>query len=272
MNWRQFLGLATAGVMCSVGPAQAVPVTSSTSSLVTFRDCVAGVTVCDDITAAQNFYAGLPGDTSTQNNQTDGVRAVDSSAELTSAGGALLQAAVNSAPSTREGANLQSLQRYTYNGAVARTLTFFGHMAYDQTVPAENADFPFAMGTATQAYGYIEAFVIDDANFDAGVTAQDNYWALFGSWGFAPGYVSLGFDEFTGPQVSGAGTHDLAVSFSVNPGQSVWLFSFFQAVAANDAEVEGSLRTAIPEPGTLALAALSLAGLAVTGRRRRQTA
>jgi hypothetical protein len=263
-------------------PAHATLVSSSTSAYVTFRDCTtAGVTVCDGISSiTSSTLGGLPGDTSATATQSGASpRAVSGSAQILADGAARLDGSATSLPAnsstgaapTRDSSNSYSLQHYTYTGMNAATLIFSGTVSYDLTVPAENATFPQNQATSSFVFAYIEVFLAD-AMLDAGTTDLDNFSFLGGGYALDPSYVMVGSDMFSSPGVSDAGTAMLSVAVNLNPGDSVWLYSLLQTPSLNGAEVSGRLDTAIaaPEPGTMALVGLSLAGLAVAGRRRRR--
>ncbi|MDH4053537.1 MAG: PEP-CTERM sorting domain-containing protein [Rubrivivax sp.] len=261
------------GLLLGWTAAQAVPVESTTTTRLTMRDCIAGTTACDGIgSILHSGLDGSPGATSAATTLTNALFGSSSgSAQITGSGGSVLTANATSEAGKRNSANGGSLQRYTYLGASPTTLTFFASIAYDQTVPAENAGFDPANAIATFSgvYGGIEVFTITDSEIDAGVTDVDNFNTVFGGFTLAPGYLSLGSAD-TGAlsNMTASGTHNLSVSFNVNAGQSVWLWALLQSPAAHGAVVDASMVTAVPEPGALALAGLSLALIGLARRNR----
>lgn len=261
---KQLLSLATTAILlCVAVPANATLVDSSTTVFLTFRDCVAGTTACDSITpTTNNSYNGLPGDSSASGTLSDANRSVSGSAALLGGGASHLEGHSDSSTGTRDGANAASLQRYTHTGATSAMLNFTGYFNYEQTVPAGNALFPPTGGGRSLATAFLNVFTLTAALFEAGTTEQDNFQALFIGAPSMAGYSSLGSDMFTGPDVTASGMATLSVSVNLNPGDTIWLYSEMQALAANDATVWASLDTAlVPVPTTIALFGLGLAGL-----------
>jgi len=288
MNKSKILTILAVGLLAGPMAANAVPVQSSTSVFVTFRDCIAGATVCDNITPVQfGGPVGNPGATSASSSQTNAAYgSVNGSVSLSGTLGAPILSTHASSiagtldnPGTRNSTNSFALQRFTYNGAVAESRTFGGTLGYDQTIPDPFGTFPNPNGTSSGVSAYLEVFQISDAFLEAGTTAQDNFNLLFGGYATAAGYVDLGNQLFNDNATNLAGAASLSVTVTLQPGQSYWVIAWLQTPAANGAEVNAyrfatewddseDLTTRVPEPGTLALLGLGLAGLGF-GRRKR---
>lgn len=268
--------LAALTLLVASVSVNATQITSGTSTFLTFRDCVSyGATACDNISSTIAYAVdGDPGDASSSTSMSDESHgSVSGSATLNgSLGSTTLTGSANSDPGARISTNTFALQRFTYTGSMPATLYFGAVLNYDQSVPAENAGFDpsFSQGLFSGASGGIEIFTLSDSFLEAGVTALDNFYSLNGGFSLAPGYTSLASASYGATNLSGSGSEILTASVSLNPNDSVWLYSFLQTPGANGASVTASLNSAatVPEPETLALFALGMITLLI-GRSRR---
>ena len=259
----------------------AIPVQASTGIFVTARECVAG-----PIGACFNFspilfseYGGRPG----------GLDAATSQV-FSGFGTARAQTALSGpigAPEIgtfaagefdhRVNTNSFGLQRYTYVGDTATTREFSGTLTYSQEIlDPNNAQYDITAQSGINAN--LIAFTTSAEFVDAGSTAQSNYENLLAfALGTAPDYVQLSMDNFTDISASVfEGIGSLSIDVELNPGDSIWIFSFLQTPAANGSTVDsfGTLvtgwddttdlipaRAFVPEPGSLALMLIGLVGL-----------
>ena len=280
---RSLTTLIAAALLCASG-ANAIPVRSSTAAQMTFRDCIAGTTACDSISGAlTRTFDGDPGDLSASASQTDAAfGSASGSVQLSGVIGApILSAIVTSEAGKRNGSNVVALQRYTYTGTSATTRTFGGSLAYDQSVPLDNGRFPNPLATQSGVFATLKVFALAGDFFETGVTAQDNFLALSEEFLTASGLGTLlGADSFEDSLSTRPRSESLGVVVPLNPGDSVWVAVLLQAIGANGAEVHVSsfvtgwddtaglaAANAVPEPGTLALLGLSLAGFGLARRR-----
>ena len=242
--------------------AQAVQITSTTSSYVTFRDCVTfGITACDSISPI--LYGAVDGNPGDQH----------ASASLSDSSYGKAKGSVTSLAGKRNSSNEYILQRYTYTGASATTLAFDGLLSFDQTVPAENGGFDpnNAAAVFSGAFAALQIFTLADDFLEAGISALDNFNALSGGYASAPGYTLLAStNNGTLSNVTGSGSQALSLSVNLNPNDSVWLYAALQTPTANGATVKAKFVTStnVPEPGTLALLSLGLGLLALARFRK----
>jgi uncharacterized protein (TIGR03382 family) len=250
--------------------ANAILVDASTSTFLTHRDCTGtGTALCDSISATVNSDTdGLPGATSTAATLTDPNYGTSSGTVTLGGapGNSVLTASSDSLAAKRNGSNNYALERYTNSEAKPIALIFRGIFNYEQTVPAENANFDPRL-IPSFAEVTMGIYTIPEPAFDAGTTEADNFFAL--SISAPPGtiLIDVGLMEST-RNLSDTGTQTLKLSAIIQPGESVWLRSTLSAFAANGAVVGGSLATtasAVPTPGSLPLLALGL--LALVARR-----
>ena len=226
--------------------AAAELVQAGTSIILTFRDCIAGETICDSFGPMQQAtYGGLPGELAAEVSQADvAYGEAYGNAQLAGAPGAAeLKAITTSVPAKRNGSSNMMLQRYTNTSDSAETLTFSAVLTYEQTVPDENASFPDGESTRSGVSAEIAIFIMDDETIEVGATAEDLYGAL--SWESEPaGFKDLGFTSVApSDNETGEGTTPFSVTATVEPGDSIWLWAILQGIVVNGATVNASLTT-----------------------------
>lgn len=243
-------------LLLAAGPVSAELVTSTSGVMVTSRDCVAGKTVCDAFGRSTAMEIdGLPGARQAQASLDEAAvgKAVGSTMLTDEPGGAVLKASINPLPGKRNGANSIFIQRYTNVSERAGSLTFRATLTYEQTIPAENADFPdkndeeagtFDLGSVASAE--IGIFAVDVAGIEAGTTASDNMSALMVEAGLPEGVepVELHFSKAQEHKnVNGTGTAELSGTVTIAPGDSIWMLAILQSLGANGAVISGTLST-----------------------------
>ena len=279
MNARQNLRvLLLMAAMLAAADSRAVPINFGTSEAITFRDCIAGGSGCDDVSPQlQTVYGGFPGAAlSSASSTRAGYGTATGSAALSGTIGApVLRGSTTSAPGTRQNTNSVALQSYTYTGSVASTRTFGGTLTYSQMLTGAYAHSP---GIAA----FINLFTLPGSTVDVGDTPESNHLTLSDPAAF-PGYLSLGLDEYIDTASTAGSTGLLDVTVTLNPGDTIWVWVLLQTPSANGSAIDAT-RTfvtgwdnpadlipavvAVPEPGSLALIGLGLAGLAASRLRR----
>jgi len=243
----KFLVVLAVGLLTGPLAANADPVQFTTGVFLTFRHCVSGETVCDSIAPVEaGSYGGLPGESAAITSHTDPTFGEASgSAQLTGAPGAAeLSANATSLPATRNGANSITLQRYTNESANAQKLTVGATLTYNQTIPAENAIFPAGSPARSGAHAEIFIFSVNADSLEAGTTAEENNTLLLE--GPDPSITTTELASAgTEPSsnVTESGTTTLSSTVTVEPGDSIWLWTILQSLAANGAVVSATLDT-----------------------------
>lgn len=105
------------------------------------------------------------------------------------------------------------------------------------------------------------------ADEDLGITIQEWVGDDFAGAG-DPGYIRTEFS-----QLAGAETHALSASSNFAPQQEIWVTKDILVWSWNQGDVASLTGftqrfSQVPEPGTLALVALAMAGAVAVGRRR----
>lgn len=228
--------------------ALAVSVESTTSIILTMRECVAGATACDTVGPATTMIKeGLPGKSEANATHEDpAFGEVAGDVKLT----ALPRISEHSArslslPGARNGGNAAILRKYTNSTGGAEIVTLTGNLSYQQSVPEENSGLPEESPGRSGAVVELAILRINADVLEAGATAEDNYMML--EKGVEEiGYTELG-SEISGPptNVSEEGTRTVSVAVTVEAGNIIWLWAVLQSFAANGAEAGGRLVTSL---------------------------
>jgi len=265
--------------------AQAVDITAGTAEYVTFRDCIAGATACDNIShIVAGQYGGSPGAYSSAATQNfAGYGSASGSVSFSGTIGApVLHASASAEPGKRANTNSVALQSYTYTGTEATTRTFGGTLTYSQL---ETGPYPENAGVSAS----IDAFTLTSPTIDAGSTPDSNFYTLFNADFSAYGYADVAADSYTDTGTNPAGSGTLGVTVTLTPGETIWLRVLLQTPAANGSFVDASHTlvtgwdvpteltpaatslpvTGVPEPTSLAMLGLGLAATLAAARRRR---
>ena len=260
--------------------AHAVEITADTAEYVTFRDCIAGATGCDDVSPiVSGLFGGNPGAVSSAASENfAGYGSASGSVSLSGDIGApILHASASSDAGKRTNTNSVALQSYTYTGSDVTTRTFGGTLTYSQT---ETGAYPDDAGV----YATIDAFQLSTPGLEVGSTPDSNFYTLLD--GGYPGYTDIASDTFvdTGTTASGLGT--LSVTVTLTPGETIWLQVLLQTPAANASIVDAShtlitgwndttdltpaaISAPVPEPSSWALFGAGFALLLTMRRLRR---
>jgi hypothetical protein len=277
-RWKQsrfafLLFLATAS-------AHAALIDYGTTEGISFRNCVAGSSGCDDTQLVQFSYGGFPGaPTSTASASLEGYGTATGNVGLSGTIGApILGASTTSAPGTRQNTNSVALQRYTYTGSQTTTRTFGGTLTYSQSL---TGTYPVDIGNGI--YAAIDIFTLPAAFVDVGETAESNFNALIDEQDF-PGYVSLALATYEDTNSTSNGMGTFGATVTLDPGDAVWVWVLLQTPAVDGGFVDAAHTlvtawdntrdlvpaiVAVPEPGSLALVGAAMAAIGFLPRRPR---
>ena len=268
--------LGILSVMLSL-TAQATLISNGTTEFVTFRDCIAGSSGCDNLSRVlMSSSGGVPGDTSSSANATyTGYGSASGSVALSgSIGAPILKASATSEFGKRVNTNSVALQRYTYDGMVAATRTFGGTLTYSQALTGV-----YPNGVGTGIFAAIDIFSLPGMTVDVGASPAAYFNDMI-SENFA-GYANIARAEYQDRTSTSSGVGTLSVEVVLNPGDTVWVWTLLQTPAANGSTVDASHTfitqwnniagltpaAAIPEPESLGLLCLALASASVALRR-----
>jgi len=239
MKYPSVIPMALSLLLVSMA-AHAVTIESSTGVYLTFRDCIAGETVCDEISAPTAVIVeGLPGNqhskaehvVASKGKAAGEVKLTDTSSEHS--------ASTAAEPGSRNGSNTSTVQKFTNSSDGPVTLTVSGTLNFQLQVPEENAGLEkLGQSSASAEFGILQ---MNLESFEAGTTAEDNMRILMDGPEGAE-FKDLGSTQIQPTtNVSQSGTNSESLSATIGPGESAWIWTIMQALVANGAEVSASL-------------------------------
>lgn len=244
---RKILAMAAVSLLVYLPGVQAVEIESTTTQYLTFRECVAGESPCDQVKPeSAHEVDGLPGSPGAQASRDEpGFGSASGSTQLSDTGiGSEHHARASSLKGTRVGSNGFMLQKYTNNSDETQSLTFSGTLVFEQTVPEGNASIAEGSPGQSGANAELGAYRYGAEVVEAGTTAEDNFRLLLeGPQGEAE-LDDLGWEKSdTLYNQGGEGSQVISVTVTAAPGESTWFWAGLQALSSNGAEVSGKLTT-----------------------------
>ncbi|MDX1461128.1 MAG: hypothetical protein R3348_08735 [Xanthomonadales bacterium] len=241
--------LIVGAVLAAPAWVYASGVQSTTTIYLSFRDCIAGESVCDHFERpAHKIIDGLPGSAHSQGELSDPEFGSGSaSATLTEApGGSTLQASVTSMKGKRSGASAISYRKFVNEHSETVTLEVRADVQWQQTVPDENATIPRESPGKSGAAAYLIVEQLNIASIDAGTSVEENFQFLLKGVGEEFRIATLG-DRRTGPlsNVSEEDQQALSVAVTLAPGEHIWVWTILQSFAANGAAASADMSTRI---------------------------
>ncbi len=247
MNRSKMMVLLFTILLAASYAARADQVQAATSTYLSFRHCIAGATVCDSFGRQEMSAAGgQKGELTAHAHMADpAFGEARGGVQLTNlTGTAEFNTVAMSMPAVRTGTSNIVMRRYTNAGKDAEALTLSASLAFSQTVPTENTNFPAEGNTYSGAFAEMLIFKMDDELIEVGTTAEETFATLIGEDDLPPGFeelavVKLGSDS----NATEEGTELQTIATVVQPGASVWCFEILQVFAVNGAVVNATMTT-----------------------------
>jgi hypothetical protein len=229
--------------------AGAVEVQSTTSTFLSFRDCIAGENVCDRFERPAHVVVdGLPGSTHSRGDFEDPEFGSGSaSARLTDKpGGSVLHARVSSSPGKRNGASALSLRKYVNEADEPVTVEVVADASWKQSVPEANAAMPTDSHGSSGASVHLVINQLGIVSVDAGDSVEDNFHLLLHGPPEAAGVTAVGERDWGSPSnVSDQGQEQGSLRVSLGSGEHIWVLAVLQSIAVDGADVTADMNTEI---------------------------